>query len=130
MQVDVLLPGRRDRSENAAAAPGERAEHPAHVLERMIGDLGEIRRLVRDLGLRRRHELVEEVPAELAGEGWRLIRVTAARLARPHGVLALVVQTLRAAGYPGPDPVLSDEWRRLFAPSARKLRLQHAFDSI
>lgn len=69
-----------------------------------------------------RHEL-------LAGEGWRLVRVTAARLARPHGVVALVLQTLRSAGYTGPDPVLSDEWRRLFAPSARKLRLQHAFDS-
>jgi hypothetical protein len=66
---------------------------------------------------------------QLAGEGWRLVRVTAARLARPHGVLALVMQTLRSAGYTGPDPVLSEEWRRLFAPSARKLRLQHAFDS-
>ena len=66
---------------------------------------------------------------QAVAQGWRLVRVTAARLARPHGLLALVLQTLRTAGYAGPDPVLTDEWRRLFSPSARKLRLLHAFDS-
>jgi hypothetical protein len=65
---------------------------------------------------------------QAAAEGWRLVRVTAARFARPRTVVALTLQVLRAAGYGGPDPVLSQEWCRLFSASARKLRLQHAFD--
>ncbi len=64
-----------------------------------------------------------------AAEGWRVVRVTASRLARPRTVVALTLQALRLAGYDGPDPVLSAEWQHLFSASARELRLLHAFDS-
>ena len=62
-------------------------------------------------------------------EGWRLVRVTAARAARPRSVVAATLQALRAAGYAGPDPVLTAEWLRLFSASARELRRERAFDS-
>ena len=63
----------------------------------------------------------------LAREGWRLVRVTGERMARPTSVVAAVLSSLRDAGYAGPDPVLSPEWRTLFGSSACHLRLQHAF---
>lgn len=65
---------------------------------------------------------------QAAAEGWRLVRITAARAARPHTVVAVTLQALRAAGHAGPDPVFTPEWHRLFSSSARQLRLERAFD--
>ena len=61
-------------------------------------------------------------------QGWRLVRVTAARAARPRSVVVATLQAFRAAGYLGPDPVLTPEWVQLFSASARELRRRRAFD--
>lgn len=66
---------------------------------------------------------------QAVAEGWRLVRVTAARAARPRSVVAATLRALRAAGYAGPDPALTAEWLRLFSPGARELRRERAFDS-
>lgn len=65
---------------------------------------------------------------QAAAQGWRLVRVTAARAARPRSVVVATVQAFRAAGYLGPDPVLTPEWVQLFSASARELRRRRAFD--
>lgn len=66
----------------------------------------------------------------LEAEGWTVLRVTAEALGRPASLVARVLRFLRAAGYDGPDPVLSGEWAFVFSSSARASRLAHAFDVL
>jgi hypothetical protein len=51
---------------------------------------------------------------EFTGEGWSVIRVTSERIRCARGLVTRVYEALRAAGYPGPAPVFSAEWLRLF----------------
>ena len=55
---------------------------------------------------------------QLVADGCPVVRVTAERMHHPRAVIALVVATLRAAGWEGDDPVFDEEWHQLF-PSAR-----------
>lgn len=64
---------------------------------------------------------------QLTADGWSVVRITAERMRNPYAVVARTVQALRSAGYPGPDPVFSAEWRLLFSATARSRRLRHAF---
>ncbi|CAA9288799.1 MAG: hypothetical protein AVDCRST_MAG61-4 [uncultured Friedmanniella sp.] len=64
----------------------------------------------------------------LLAAGEKVVRITAQRMARPRAVVSLVVQSLRAAGDGGPDPLLTPEWLAVFSPSARRSRLAHAFE--
>ncbi len=66
----------------------------------------------------------------LDSAGWTVLRVTSEAMGRPRSLLARVLQFLRAAGYDGPDPVLTGEWALLFSASARASRLGHAFEAL
>lgn len=50
----------------------------------------------------------------LAAAGYTLIRVTAARMARPRDLVQTVFNHLRARGYCGPEPSFTAEWCSLF----------------
>ena len=51
---------------------------------------------------------------DFARAGYVVVRITAERARYPHLVVRLVHEALSAGGYRGPDPVLDQQWMRLF----------------
>jgi hypothetical protein len=65
----------------------------------------------RDARQRQKDHLRRE---RLESAGWRVIVVTIEDMRRPSSIVRRVHTALVQAGYAGPDPVLSDSWRRWF----------------
>lgn len=67
---------------------------------------------------------------DLITAGYAVIRVTAARMLDPRGLIHIIHDQLRRRGYAGPAPSLTAEWRQLFEGAGRRADAQGKPDAI